>query len=911
MEIKRIQLRGISRSPSDRMTDDGGIAESLNLYLDNTENAPVVMPKDVTTDLGLPSEHVWEKVYLHKTLTSENYIVLTQANDSTERMMLAIWKDNQYAPLIFLNEGENAGEITSLGNTLVVSTSSRMLYFLYSKDNYEFIGDAIPKLSLSFVNYSNNRGYTGTEAPFLAADYTVDDGNPIVWGKEEYNYELQDDFSLGVLQEIYNLYKGLIGKNLRLGYINGPILLRYAIRLYDGTYLDASSPILLGGAYDTRGKLYKDPLYITYKREAIDSDGRQSTYNFSIRLRDSFRIGVYKNVVNPDKLAKWKDIIDSVDVYVSPLVDLYPNGNTRAKQEDIEDASGTGYNKRLHLDPMISLDEEQIEQQIVSAAPFYKIKSYNINDFIKDNGEMDVLREDLTGENLWTESNILKDSDIGSTFLAEHLTTFNNSIIASGSKIILPSGLHCLNGQHAYNSDEIAYYAFRYHISSPTSGDLVVYSENYQNPSISPIINPSKGSYLKQSGQVLTRVQSECDSFALVTFPDSRCTSVDIFKYTSAMQFEGMHTLAMKPHPFVPNCSYAWIGLGQSLSSLDYVNENQEITDVPENLVDMSANKLMVSEVNNPFVFPLSRMHSFQSRIEKTAIATNALSQGQFGQFPLYIFTEDGIWVMETGADGSFTTSKPLSREVCVNPGSITPIDNSVVFVTEKGLMMLQGSTIVNLSPYMNGRHYTIEETAKTIISAQYGFSQYIDVLSDNTPFMAFMKKASIAYDYAGQRLICIAIDEKYQYVYKLDTQTWHKLAHDMQLEMPINSYPRCLVLSKENDYSRVYDFSTLLDVSEQLPTIRGVIATRPFDLSEPDVFKTIKDVRIRGQFPKGAVKFILLGSLDGINFRVINTLRGKSWKLFRLIILADLDPTDRISWVDIGYETRFTNKLR
>ena len=100
MEIKRIQLRGISRSPSDRMTDDGGIAESLNLYLDNTENAPVVMPKDVTTDLGLPSEHVWEKVYLHKTLTSENYIVLTQANDSTERMMLAIWKDNQYALLL-------------------------------------------------------------------------------------------------------------------------------------------------------------------------------------------------------------------------------------------------------------------------------------------------------------------------------------------------------------------------------------------------------------------------------------------------------------------------------------------------------------------------------------------------------------------------------------------------------------------------------------------------------------------------------------------------------------------------------------------------------------------------------------------------------------------------------------------
>ena len=76
-------------------------------------------------------------------------------------------------------------------------------------------------------------------------------------------------------------------------------------------------------------------------------------------------------------------------------------------------------------------------------------------------------------------------------------------------------------------------------------------------------------------------------------------------------------------------------------------------------------------------------------------------------------------------------------------------------------------------------------------------------------------------------------------------------------------------------------------------------------------MLKTIIDVRVRGQFPKGAVKFILLGSNDGVNFSTISTLRGKSWKLFRMIILADLDPTDRISWVDVQYETRFTNKLR
>ncbi len=913
MEIKQIQLRGISRSPSDRMTEDGGVEESLNVYLDNAETAPVVRPKDVTMEIGLPSAQVWDKVFCHKTISSENYIVSTQVHDVTTYTMLAIWKDDGYIPLISLDEGESVGEMTSLGNTLVVSTSKRMLYFLYSKNEYEFIGDGIPKISLAFVNHSAYRGYAGTSAPYLSAYYYLENSQYIKWGKEEYEYEVQDEYSLGVLQEIFSLYKGLIAKNLRLGYINAPVLLRYAIKLYDGTYLEASSPILLGGAFDVQGEIYKDPLSITYKQEEV-GELRQYNYDFRIRLRDSFRIGIYKTAVSPEELAKWTNIIESVDVFISPIVDLFPYGDKKAKSENVEDETNSGYTNRIYLDPLTSLNEEKIEQQIISAAPFYKIKSYSLSDFINDSGEMDIIQEDLTGENLWSDSNILKDSDVSSSIFAKSLSTFNNSIIASESKIILPSGLHSLNGQHAYDFDEIAYYAFRYHITSPTSGELVVYSENYQNPSLSPIINPNKGSYIKQEGQMIQDFKADCSPFAIITFPDSRCTSVDIFKYTqrsSTLQFEGVHTLTMKPHPFVSNCSYVWIGLGKSLSSLNYYNSGQEITDIPENRIEEASNKLLVSELNNPFVYPLSRMFTFQGRVKKTAVATTALSQGQFGQFPLYVFTEDGIWAMETGPDGSFISSKPLSRDVCVNPSSITSIDDSVVFVTDKGLMMLQGSTIVNLSPYMSGRHYTMEETAKAIISAQNGFGQYIEVLSDATPFMAFMKKASIAYDYAGQRLICIAPDEKYQYVYKLDTQTWHKLAHDMHLQAPINSYPQCLVLTTEDGYSRIYDFSTLLDVAELPPTIKGVIATRPFDLGESDVFKTIKDVRVRGQFPKGAVKFILLGSNDGIHFSVINTLRGKSWKLFRLIILADLDATDRISWVDIGYETRFTNKLR
>jgi hypothetical protein len=109
---------------------------------------------------------------------------------------------------------------------------------------------------------------------------------------------------------------------------------------------------------------------------------------------------------------------------------------------------------------------------------------------------------------------------------------------------------------------------------------------------------------------------------------------------------------------------------------------------------------------------------------------------------------------------------------------------------------------------------------------------------------------------------------------------------------------------------TRIYDFSTVLDGSREQKTERGVIVTRPMDLGYADVKKVIKDMRIRGQFESGHVKCILQGSDDGVNF--FNTaLRQKSWKLFRVIIVCNLDRHERISWMDIDFDIRYNNRLR
>lgn len=448
----------------------------------------------------------------------------------------------------------------------------------------------------------------------------------------------------------------------------------------------------------------------------------------------------------------------------------------------------------------------------------------------------------------------------------------------------------------------------------------------------------------------------------------------------------------MRPFPSL-SCSYTESEYGKELRSLLGKDKPAlwDMLDSYKSPVDEIKNKLYVSKQDNPFFFPIEGRYTFSSSVLSAAIATTALSQGQFGQFPLYVFTEDGIWAMETASDGSFVTSKPLSREVCSNPDSITSIDNAVVFVTKKAVMMISGSQVANISAYMNGRHYIPNESAQGVIGRQEGFAEFIPAVTDEDPFMLFMQDAKVAYDYTGERLVFISPSNKeFQYVYKVDTQTWHKVAFEgFDLVMPLNSYPECLVQGKHTetlkelvcldntsshntqtllsmvqdlfpyeisvekfdaflkgneplsikgmdissveeieavllaeavntareertaDITHVYDLSTILDASRKQDTAKGILITRPFDLGMPDVYKSITEIRIRGDYDKGNVKWLLQGSDNGRDFYTLTSLRGKSWKMFRIFILADLEPTERISWIDIDFEPRYNNRLR
>lgn len=954
MEIKRIQLRGISRSPSDRMTEDGGVAESLNVTLDNSEIAPSIAPKDVTEDLGLVGN--FERVFIHKTLSIENYIVV--AKDEKDAYYVGFSKDGSVEPILELGEGEVVRNITSFGNTIGVTTDLFTYWALYKGGDYTVLGTKVPFPSFKFANYEvEGRDLDDTESTinvvrsFVISDSSTNNPSAV----REFNYSslqksydtnspVKDEKSLSLLNEIWQKFAEAESLNREEGIFNHQVHAILAIKLIDESEL-ISTPIVLSAGYNQPFEVNYTNEYSSYWEAGGDGENayekNEQTYytKVSCKLRTAYKIFLKIEEEN-NFFEDWKDVIESINVYISTRVGanlpkdrgLAINAHSVTEEDsNVDEETGNGYKKsKTTKTASIELGDKDYdyEEQHLNASVFRLIKSYSIQDLetLTRGTIVDMGKEAMSDDYIPEKLDFSKASMVNYHTTFSKSVTFNSRLIAFGiqeTKEIFAPSLNAVNFTNKrlvdafvaprpeeYASDGIEqYFNLTFYLRDNDGKELVLTARHPVVPANSRL------EYVKYGDNIeILDIDTYANVFEFIICPDKRAYKVDVsFDYfrpgMGGVQHASIAHLSLKEHPYL-NCSYYYGGMEKNLVNRCRDYDNDYITG-PTQVVEEVPNKIYVSEMDSPFVFPLASRYTFQSEVLGVAIASTALSQGQFGQYPLYVFTKDGIWAMETSATGDLLSSKPLSREVCANPNSITSLDQSVVFVTAKGVMLLSGSQVVELSPFMNGKHYMVEEGAKELIKNQCTFCDLLPAISDNTHFLAFVKEASIAYDYSGKRLIFIKPDEKYQYVYKLDTQTWHKVAYGLNFVAPLNSYPECLVQGEQDGNTRVYDLSTNLDAAANDTPARAIIATRPFDLAEPDVFKTIRDVRVRGQFPRGAVKFILLGSNDGIHFSVISTLRGKSWKLFRLIILADLDATDRISWVDVGYETRFTNKLR
>lgn len=916
-KISRLQLRGISHNPSDRLTEDGGCAESLNVHIEDGEIGAVNMPVMRNEDFGLGEREAdIDILYIHKTQLYEHVIGYSASN-----LDLRYLVDGEWVKIADLPYPE---KITHLGNTLIITSYKGIHYILYKDDRYipiDLSEKGFPKLG--FVNINQKSGALGGVSydiwsfDYYTEEYTGDiNGNPVR------DYLVEDEEAQEALTKMWNSYRRMIDNNLERGCFSETIMLRYAFRLYDGSYLWASSPIMLGSVlpkdnnmglpFDSMKKDNTMPVnaYSVYKSGSNVGD---QDYKTIVQLSTPYKIGV--NVFAHSDLSHLKDIVMSVDVFLSSPIDYMPEGYKKVKSYIQSGITDDYYNtcRRYVFDPSFSENSDKIEKAVLSASTFFLIKSYDID---KLPTETDVLTDNFLGESLFTREQLDDTKVVSHIANANSITQYNGRLIASGIDETFSRGLGVLNGQCANEVEMLTDYgmigcSFAFAYNFPTE-NLIVKDHDAKSSQVSYPIPPDIG----KGGMNHNDIKDmECTPYAWISHPNPNCTSVSVRVFSPEGSEVFGREIAMKPHPFL-NCSYAFLGIGNRLLTETYSDESFNSIKDGEPVVS-KRNTVAFSNSGNPFVFGLAGRATFSDEVMGFAVATEPMSVSQFGQYPIYFFLKDGVWTATIAADGNIGSAPVLvSRDVCSNPSTIVPTKDMVYFMSNRGLLGISGQQVVNISEHMFGDAYSVPDVALSLIE-NAGYSEL--ALNEKVlGFEAFMNVggSAIAYDYEGQRLICYNQSYEYQYAFSLKTQTWHRVQYG-SIERILNTYPQCLAVifahkrvgSVYVTYRRIDDIGLLHD--NTLSRKKIMVATRPFDLGEPDVLKTITDVRVRGNFAKGAVKFILQGSQDGTNFYTISTLRGKAWKLFRIILIADLAPTERISWIDVMSESRFTNKLR
>lgn len=722
----------------------------------------------------------------------------------------------------------------------------------------------------------------------------------------------QTQYYIPYTQESYQAVKAAVNKFIneraliksRFIY---PFFIRYAVKLFDGSYGFISAPALLipnSGFVPAIG----------YRFNANESIGSQLTIS-------SFVADIQYRLVHniPEE---WADLISGIDIFASQQIwsydqgkeydstlNLYTfsrsvdsfsigvpqiNGNNcdsgtfdKAYLQDFNNryALGNSGNIRGYLN-VAKRPQDDIHKDLISVDNFYHIATIDLESLQATSNftALDIPSETI--RSLVTHETLIDNISHYAGYANAGLFAYNSRIHIYGASVklpqpTLPSLCNSYIDQHIICNSVFIYVWF-----NTVDGPKLI-KNSYDHPT--PILNYN-GSW--------------------IFYPDSRAYRMAVALYDHDMPI-AIAILDLKSHDFL-NGSY-W--MAESIGTeLPFISSNIDpFADKQTDILVKAPTSIYVSEVNNPFSFPLTSMLSVgDGEVLALSSAAKALSQGQFGQFPLYAFTSEGIWALELSATGSYYARQPITRDVCINPAGITQIDSAVLFPSDRGIMLLSGSETQCVTDAINSDTPFDLFTLPQFHSLHSMIGQEANDCIPIVPFRQFLIGCRMIYDYTHQHIIAYNPSIGYAYVYSMKSNQWGMIRSS--LTDSVNSYPQAYAIARDNDGNH------LVDISSDKGTIeKQLIVTRPIKLGDGDILKTIDTIIQRGSFARQNVATVLYGSRDLITWHIIwsskdhylRGFRGTPYKYFRIAAPCSLNAGESLSGFSVQFTPRYNNQLR
>lgn len=905
--------KGMTNVPSDLLSDDSELLESDGFIFRDGEMKPIQNPVKIGEIAG-------QKImYVHKMADYENII----AYDGTTNIYWYAKDDsgNIVSPPDGVTISFNVGtvyDVKSIGNTLVCATSEGLHYLLFKGNKYKNLGKELPRLDYDFTFERPTGNYTQEESgrtlcnaenavetkqgesyfnplnhTFIQAGGVKPDGsetksytmfNVKVSADSKYEKEFQETIQGHVAQAI-NWAKS---KNM----FAFPFFLRCAFRMFDGSFCRITTPII---CYPTVNKNCMFSSAFFEKTHNTYSDYHQMGSVQSMFYFIEYRELLFRfESISSD----WSDIIKEIVVFASDqVVPFYidkgwhfesPNGlhkkyayanfgyktyEEKLLNYDVDGSTSTDttkapYTRAVHdeLLPKYKSDG-QVISELFAKTVFYKLFTVPINSgfmggygfryTVTGQGGEPAFISEGTLENLQEQEQLNVDDYYGwASLSAESIYNYNGRLNLLGATRTPFAGFAKFVGKDSSKDDAFLMFT---HIVSDKCDTWVETSATadedflqgwlfYPDPNATEVIFYSAGKYIRINLKAHPRLN-------------------------------GAYTFPVLP-PNKPQ-EFAEISESELLKIVTSVNDKENLN-----------SQIFTSVVNNPFVFEASGDNTVGTgKILGIIANTEAVSQGQFGQYPLMVFTNEGIYGLSVNSEGLYSRAYPISREVCNEDSPLVPTDRLVFFAAKKGLMAASGGSVACMSEQMRGR---VPRNFAT-----FGEGKFLD----------FLKGCLIAYDYRDSILRIFSKGKSYQYIYSMVDKTFSMVNSGIEAQAVVNDYPDNLIQDIDGN---VYSLMAKPDINDDTDSYRGSFTTRPLKLGGSMNLKSLRAVKHLFDSDNGKIAMEIYGSNDCKHWCKLISLGGKPWKYFTFkYTLTNFKATDSFAGSIVEVQNRREDKIR
>lgn len=520
--------------------------------------------------------------------------------------------------------------LQSVGRFVVVCTAQGFRYLRYVQDGYVRLDvtEMMPQLLFSAVNT--------TEVA------EVIEGSSLVAEYSEWKRLTDKDFNQ-LNKKVQSALNSLSERAKQSGAYMQPVAVRYAVRLWDGTYAWMSAPVIVGNGVQLSSTI------------SVQVDSGVSSYADSELSGNIYNIGA--TVIKPPS-QDWQPLIKSVDILVSEEMSPFMNGELKCR---CESSGSVRY---------LSFGLREKDNRISTAALINPAK-WRVLDCITDMNDLiegkrnTVLRNDLYSETIEQNavSQLVKNIN--------HDVTANTGISLRG-KLYSGGNIHRMRNMWS----SVQYW----------SGNVIGQPCKVM---VTAQLRTERGTAIKVNNEDYDYTPQGLN--ALICYPDSRAKelTVKVLSGGSITEWSGKLTgCDEQGHAYFLNSEIKETELSAGYSFYALTEQNVD---------EWNGSEMTVSMIENPFVIEQRRCVG-QGEVKCLATVSKSIYSSVFGRYPVYVFTSEGIYAMSYKEKGDYNDVQLIDRRLLDSSNAVAMSSDKVFFVSEWGeLCSISGKEVEKL----------------------------------------------------------------------------------------------------------------------------------------------------------------------------------------------------------------------